>query len=298
MRKAAGRTLPISPFRRLVIDLMHFGRQVPAVTVERRMDLSRLVAARAAAPSRPSWTAVFAKAYSLLGRDYPELRRSYLSFPWARLYEHPHNIVALNVERRLPGEDVVPLLPHPRPREPIAPAAGRDRPPPQGSSSRRAALRISVRSLSAGSPRPSGAGSGGQPSTSAAGAVAITSAPSASRPLPLRGPACSTSSPCSPRRCITACSTRKAASTCASPGTTASWTVPPQPEFWRTSNRFSTARSSKSSTWSCVTPRRLAGRMKLSCLYPLSCRDFRRSVGFSGAEFLRTSFGSIYRFSR
>jgi hypothetical protein len=56
---------------------------------------------------RPSWTVIFSKAYALVARDYPQLRQSYLKFPWPRLYEHPHSIVALNVERRLPTEDVV-----------------------------------------------------------------------------------------------------------------------------------------------------------------------------------------------
>src|SRR5262249_8612686 len=56
---------------------------------------------------RPSWTVLFARAYSLLARDHPPLRRSYQKFPWPHLYEHPHTVVALNVERRLPGEDIV-----------------------------------------------------------------------------------------------------------------------------------------------------------------------------------------------
>jgi hypothetical protein len=107
MTKATGRWVPISPYRQLVIDLMHFSQRVPAVTVDRRMDLSRLARAREACAARPSWTVLFTKAYAMLGRDYPELRRCYLSHPWPRFYEHPHNIVALNVERRLPSEDVV-----------------------------------------------------------------------------------------------------------------------------------------------------------------------------------------------
>jgi hypothetical protein len=106
-KKAVGRSLPLSPYRRLVTDLMHFSRQVPAVAVDRRMDLRALIAAREASAIRPNWTVLFSKAYAMLGRDNPVLRRSYMKFPWPRLYEHPHNIVALNVERRLPEEDVV-----------------------------------------------------------------------------------------------------------------------------------------------------------------------------------------------
>lgn len=107
MAKCVGRTLPITPYRRLVTDLMHFSQHVPAVTAERPMDLSELMAARAASASRPSWTVLFSKAYGIVSRAYPELRRSYLKSPWPRLYEHPHSIAALNVERRTPSEDLV-----------------------------------------------------------------------------------------------------------------------------------------------------------------------------------------------
>jgi pyruvate/2-oxoglutarate dehydrogenase complex dihydrolipoamide acyltransferase (E2) component len=107
MGKEVGRTIRISPYRRAVTDLMHFSQQVPTVTAERRMDLSALAAARAACPTRPSWTVLFSKAYAMLGRDYPDLRRAFLKCPWARFYEHPHNIAAINVERRLPNEDIV-----------------------------------------------------------------------------------------------------------------------------------------------------------------------------------------------
>ena len=40
----------------------------------------------------------------------PELRRTYITFPWAHLYEHPVNVASVAVERRLPdGEDAVLL---------------------------------------------------------------------------------------------------------------------------------------------------------------------------------------------
>jgi hypothetical protein len=107
MGKSRGRTVSITPYRQLVIDLMHVSKQVPSVCADRRMGLSPLVAARAACSPRPSWCALFAKAFSILGREHPELRRSYVKFPWPRFYEHPHNIVSLNVERECNGEKVV-----------------------------------------------------------------------------------------------------------------------------------------------------------------------------------------------
>jgi hypothetical protein len=107
MPKAIGRSLPLSPFRRLVTDLMSFSQRVPAVTVDRRMDLAALVAARRRCPVRPPWSVVFAKAFALVARSNPELRRSFMAFPWARLYEHPSSTVAINVERQLPDESIV-----------------------------------------------------------------------------------------------------------------------------------------------------------------------------------------------
>jgi hypothetical protein len=107
MAKAAGRSYPLSPFRRLVTDVMNCRQQVPTATVERRLDLAALVAARQGCTPRPSWAAMFAKAFALVARLYPELRRSYLRFPWARLYEHPSSTAAINVERQLPDEAVV-----------------------------------------------------------------------------------------------------------------------------------------------------------------------------------------------
>lgn len=107
MSKPAGRWVSLTPYRKLVTDLMHFSAQVPSVAADRRMNLAPLAAARRARPAPPNWAVLFSKAFGMLGRDYPELRRTYMKFPWPHLYEHPHSVVALNVERRLAGEDVV-----------------------------------------------------------------------------------------------------------------------------------------------------------------------------------------------
>lgn len=107
MSKRAGRNIAISPFRQLVIDLMEMSSGVPSVCADRRMDLSPLVAARAASRPKPGWCSLFAKAFGILGREHPELRRSYIKFPVPRFYEHPHNIASINVEREGPDENVI-----------------------------------------------------------------------------------------------------------------------------------------------------------------------------------------------
>lgn len=107
MSKDTGRYFPVSYFRRLVTDLVQFAATVPSATVERRMDLARLVEARQACSPSPTWSAIFIKAYSLVAARTPILRTSYLNFPWPRFYEHPINIATLNVDRQLGDERVI-----------------------------------------------------------------------------------------------------------------------------------------------------------------------------------------------
>lgn len=104
---ATGKSYRLSPFRRLVVDLMHYSQHVPAVTIDRRMNLSALASARLDCPIRPGWTILFAKAFAMVAQTYPELRRVYMPLPWPRLYEHPYSTVSLNIERLLPDEPIV-----------------------------------------------------------------------------------------------------------------------------------------------------------------------------------------------
>jgi hypothetical protein len=107
MPQPVGRNLPLSLPRRFICDLVHFAHRVPTVPVERRMDLSAVAAARQVARPRPSWCALFTKAYAFVAATRPELRRAYLSFPTPRLYEHPVSVASVAVERRLGDEDAV-----------------------------------------------------------------------------------------------------------------------------------------------------------------------------------------------
>jgi hypothetical protein len=105
MGKKVGRTLPLTTPRRLIGDLLHFARAVPTVPVQRRMNVADLVEIRVRAPQRISWCAIFTKAFARTAVQMPELRRAYLSFPWARLYEHPCSVATVTVERFYQGEN-------------------------------------------------------------------------------------------------------------------------------------------------------------------------------------------------
>jgi hypothetical protein len=87
--------------------MVHFAHQVPTVPVSRMMTVGPLMDARKAHRSRPSWAVLFMKAYALVAADHPALRRAFVSFPLARLYEHPQNSCALAVERMMYGEESI-----------------------------------------------------------------------------------------------------------------------------------------------------------------------------------------------
>lgn len=102
-----GHPVPLSIPRRLVGDLMKVSIGIPRVTVQRRMNLMPLLTARRELQGRPSWTAIFVKAYALLADESPEFRRAYVNLPWPQLYEYPDSVAAITYERDLNGERAV-----------------------------------------------------------------------------------------------------------------------------------------------------------------------------------------------
>ena len=107
MGEAYGRRLSLSLPRRWINDFLYFAQKVPTVPVQKRMNILALKAAREEADPRPSWVSIFAKAYALIAARRPELRRVYVSFPWAHFYEHPTSVVSIAIERRIDDEDCV-----------------------------------------------------------------------------------------------------------------------------------------------------------------------------------------------
>lgn len=105
MPEPRGRSLPLSPPRKFISDLVHYASKVPSIPVARTVDVGPLIEARRRHPLRPSWAALFARAYALVCAEHPPLRRAYLSFPWPRLYEHPISVCAMAFEREHDGEE-------------------------------------------------------------------------------------------------------------------------------------------------------------------------------------------------
>jgi hypothetical protein len=107
MANDIGRSIPLSLPRRLICDLLHFAHRVPTVPVQRLMNLRALYDARDRAMPRVSWCALFLKGYALMAQEIPHFRRAYMSFPYARLYEHPYSIASVAFERYYQNEEAV-----------------------------------------------------------------------------------------------------------------------------------------------------------------------------------------------
>lgn len=103
----------LSKYRRATIEVLRLGAHVPLVTVQRRMSLARLMAARESNTGPPPWPAIFIKAYALLAQETPALRQSYFGLPIPRIHQYPFSDAAVAVERTFDGESVVyPLIVH------------------------------------------------------------------------------------------------------------------------------------------------------------------------------------------
>ena len=104
MHKDRGQYRSISASRRIIMDLMHEARQVPSIPVQRWVQLGDLETIRQEAAPRISWFILFMKAFALVAKENPQLRRSLIRFPWGRFYDHPFSICSLAIERHHQGE--------------------------------------------------------------------------------------------------------------------------------------------------------------------------------------------------
>jgi len=84
--------------------MLRHARRIPTVPVARRMELAELASARLRASPRVSWTSIFIRAYGLVAVRYSHLRRVWVSWPKAHLFELPFSDCRVVVERQWQGE--------------------------------------------------------------------------------------------------------------------------------------------------------------------------------------------------
>jgi len=92
-------------------DVLRPTAGVPLAPVQRSMSLAPLVQARNGHPDRPPWSAIFAKGFGLVAEETDQLRQTYLTFPFPRLYQYDHSVAIIAVERFNAGEYAIfPLM--------------------------------------------------------------------------------------------------------------------------------------------------------------------------------------------
>lgn len=108
--------------------MLHAAKRVPTVGGERTLRVKALADARRAVPNPPAWHSLVVKGLGLVSERVPELRRSYLRWPWPRLFEAPYSVACVVFDRDFRGEPATFLAPmlHPE-RLPLAQIADKVR---------------------------------------------------------------------------------------------------------------------------------------------------------------------------
>ena len=97
----------ISANRRLVIEVFHLGKKGHTVGSESVINVAPAALVRDAAVKKISWLSIWTRALGIASQRWPELRTSYVPFPWPHFHLHPSMNVAVFVERELDGQVVV-----------------------------------------------------------------------------------------------------------------------------------------------------------------------------------------------
>lgn len=100
-----GRRLSLSPTRKFVVDYLRYAENVPSQPLVRVCEVRDVNELRRSLPERVGWSAIMIRAYSLLTREHPKLRRVLMSWPWSHLYEHPHEVCRIAVTRTIGDEE-------------------------------------------------------------------------------------------------------------------------------------------------------------------------------------------------
>lgn len=111
MAADAGRYVRQSLPRKWMADMLHYSHRVPVVAAERILRVRSVIEARKKAGLAVSWSAMMVKTMAIVSERLPEMRRAYLPYPWPRIYEAPHSVASIIIDREFEGEHATLMAP-------------------------------------------------------------------------------------------------------------------------------------------------------------------------------------------
>jgi len=100
-----GKRYKLSNGRRLVDDVIRMSIKMPMASLSGDYETPMLAELRRKTRPKISWNVLYMKAYAAVCTKNPELRRSYVSFPWGHFYQHDYNVCMLTMAREYEGEE-------------------------------------------------------------------------------------------------------------------------------------------------------------------------------------------------
>ena len=100
-----GKRIKLSNGRRLVDDIVYLASKMPMEAFTGDFDSGMVAAFRRRTRPKVSWNVLYMKAYAAVCKQNPELRRTYVKFPWGHLYEHHCNVCMITIAREYEGEE-------------------------------------------------------------------------------------------------------------------------------------------------------------------------------------------------
>ncbi|MCH9792604.1 MAG: 2-oxo acid dehydrogenase subunit E2 [Planctomycetes bacterium] len=102
-----GQRFKLKSSRRFMVDYLYFCKKVPSQPISRDCNVTGLVELRKKGTRRFGWASIMLKAIAHLADREPELRYSYMKWPWGHLYLHPHQVGYVAVSRDDVEEDIL-----------------------------------------------------------------------------------------------------------------------------------------------------------------------------------------------
>lgn len=100
-----GKRLSFSNGRRLVDDVIRVANRMPMAAFSSQWDVAQVAKLRRLAKPKISWNVLMMKAHAIVCKQYPMLRRCYVGFPCAHLYEHHQSVCMMTIGRQYQGEE-------------------------------------------------------------------------------------------------------------------------------------------------------------------------------------------------